>query len=115
MNILKTSKELTRMQAYKLRSSKESHSFKDAAGIEIEVAAWMNYEDVNSQGVMVDILAIMTPEGEVFAGQSETFKRSFFEAVDIFGDDLEAIMVVTNIARSGREYVDCEACRVKGE
>lgn len=115
MNIVKTSKGLTKMQAYKLRSSKESHSFRDAAGTEVEVSAWMNYEDENSNGETVNILAIMTPEGEVFAGQSDTFKRSFFEAVDIFGDELEAIKVITNVARSGREYVDCEACRVKGE
>ena len=115
MNILKTSKELTKMQAYKLRSSKESHSFKDAAGTEVEVLAWMNYEDENSKGEAVNILAIMTPEGEVFAGQSETFKRSFFEAMDIFGDDLESIWVLTNTARSGREYVYCEVSRVKGE
>lgn len=113
MNIVKTSKGLTKMQAYKLRSSKESHSFKSAAGSEVEVAVWMIYDDVNSRDEAVNILAIMTPDGEVFAGQSETFKRSFIEAVDIFGDELEAIKVITNVAKNGREYVDCEACRVK--
>lgn len=110
MNIIKKSKEnLTKLEQYKLIEG-ETINMIDAQGLVLTVDCWLQYEDVNSRGVNVNVLAILAEDGNVYATISETFKARFFRLLEIFGEDeLPAIKITGGQTKSGRDYVSCTA------
>lgn len=110
MNILKTSKELTVRERYKLTMDPGVKKMKNAIGSRVDVAAYCIYADEDKDGKPQEILSIMTPEGEVFATNSPTFKRDFEKMVDVFtdgGETLDAIKVISGESKNGREFITC--------
>ena len=53
----------------------------------IAVDAWVLYNDVKSTGEAVEILSILTPNKDAYACQSNTFKRSFKDIVELMGSE----------------------------
>lgn len=95
---------------YKLTKSKKNVSVKDLEdNTEISPADWLVYEDVNKNGEEVEILSILCKNGEVVTAQSPTFKESFFDMVEAFGNDFTC-QKISGKSKNGREYVDCELC-----
>lgn len=112
MNILKTSKELSPFEIYNMTVSPEAESMKNASGTSLKVTAWLEYEDTDKKtGNTINILSISDGfTGRSFGAQSETFKRSFSEIVDIAkmsGIDEIYIKVITGNTKAGREYINC--------
>ena len=110
MNILRTSKELSAQEKYFLTLVPSVHKMKEVVGQEIEVAAWCQYEDINSKGDETTILSIKNKENEVFATNSPTFIEDFLKMVDMFADSGEvvnAIFVMSGTSKSGREFITC--------
>ena len=70
------------------------------------------YEDVNSKGEDVEILSVLTESGLVLAAQSGTFKKSFFDILDIVKGHDFSIKVDSGTTKSGRRYMDCELTSV---
>ena len=57
-----------------------------------------------------EVLAIMTPDGEIFATNSPTFKEDFFQMQELFqdmGETVHAISVISGISKAGREFISC--------
>lgn len=109
MNIIKHSdKEFNKIDIYKMTKG-ETVSVRDAVGIEIKVDKYLLYEDVNTRGETVEILAVMADDRTVYSTVSETFKTRFFEIVEIFGEDLEQvpILITEGTSKSGRQYASC--------
>lgn len=93
---------------YKMTKSPEVQKMTEAAGSVLEVAAWINYEVMDeSTGESKEIIAIMTAEGEMFATISKIFIKGFKDIVEIFGDNVGLIKVVSNTSRAGRNYITC--------
>lgn len=110
MNIIKTSKDLTVKDKYFLTMSPSVQKMKDQISQRIEVDKWCIYEDENSKGELQTILSIATPENEVFATNSKTFKEDFQRMVDIFATDnidVEAVEVISGTSKAGREFITC--------
>lgn len=110
MKIIETSKDLTPQQIYFLTMSPTVQKMSDAENQIIEVEAWAIYEDVNSKGELQTILAIKTPENEVFATNSETFKEDFIRMNELFEDmgvTVNAIKVSSGISKAGRKFITC--------
>lgn len=113
MKILKTSADLTNKECYALTMSPAVQKMKNAVGQQLTVAKWCFYQDANAKdGKEQTIVAIMTPEHEVFATNSATFLRDFEQMCDILADDLAAgealeIKVLTGTSKSGREFITC--------
>lgn len=110
MNIIKTSKELTPQEIYQLTMSPEVQKMSDAESQIIEVGAWAVYEDENSKGELQTILAIKTPEGEIFATNSATFKEDFIKMNELFegmGVTVNAIKVSSGTSKAGRKFITC--------
>ena len=110
MNIKKRSKDtFTKLEQYKLIEG-ETVKMADSVGMVIKVDSWIIYDDVNSRGENVEILAILAEDGRVYATISKTFKDRFLRIVEIFGvDDMPAILITGGESKSGREYVSCTA------
>ena len=113
MAIIKSSEELNMLDAYKLTKSPEIMTVKQLADNEvITVSRWAFYTDKNSKGEPVDLLALETDAGEVYAAQSPTFIRSFEDILDIAADMNQpqvpvTIKKISGTAKSGREYINC--------
>lgn len=110
MEIIKqSSNELSKMDIYALTKSPEISKMKDAAGQVLEIAAWVEYKDVNKDGEEREILSIRTSDNDTLATNSRTFIEAFNDCIDIFGDDLKQIKVSTGTSRNGRTYLVCVA------
>lgn len=111
MRIVKSSPELSPVDIYKLTMNPNATKMKEVAGQRLEVAAYAVYEDVDKKtGELQNILAIKTPEGEVFATNSHTFIEEFAKMVDFFGGydmRVDAVEVITGTSKAGRDYISC--------
>jgi hypothetical protein len=110
MEIIKTSKDLTPQEVYFLTMSPTVQKMSDAESQIIEVESWALYEDENSKGEIQSILAIKTPEGEVFATNSATFKEDFVKMNELFngmGVTVNAIKVSSGTSKLGRKFITC--------
>lgn len=112
MNIVETSRELTPFEIYNMTLSPEAESMKNASGKALKVSAWLTYEDADKKtGETINILTISDGfTGRSYGAQSETFKRSFHDIIDIAkksGMDEIYIKVITGLTKAGREYINC--------
>lgn len=111
MKVIRTSKELTPQEVYALTMSQGTARMKDSVSQEVEIKSFALYEEEDSKGELKEILSILTPEGEVLATISDTFKRDFFKMVDFFADNdmtVNSIEVLSGISKSDREFITCK-------
>jgi xanthine/uracil/vitamin C permease (AzgA family) len=109
MEIIKTNKELTAKELYFLTMSPKIQKMKDAVGTVVEIQNYALYKDTNNDKEQT-VLAISTPDNEVYATNSSTFIRTFFEMIDVFaaaGETVPAIEVATGTSKAGRTYITC--------
>lgn len=71
------------------------------------VDAYLLYEDKNSKGDPVTLLSIVSGS-TVYTAQSKTLQESFFKIVDLMGTDPFAVIFTQGVAKSGRNFIDCE-------
>lgn len=113
MDITKKSGELTIMEQYQLTMSPKIQRIKDCVGQRLEVAKWCVYEDVDKKsGDTKEILSMMSPEGEVFATNSDTFKSDFNDILSLLESagmegDVFSLEVITGKSKAGRDFFTC--------
>lgn len=111
MKIIDSSENLTPKEIYNLTMSPKTGKMKDAIGSRIEIGAWAVYEDLNKKtGEIQEVLAITTPDGEIFATNSPTFKEDFFQMWELFrdmGETVHTISVISGTSKAGREFISC--------
>ena len=114
MKIIKSNFETTPMDVYAMTKSPEITTVsKLADGEVLEVRNWIFYEDINSKEETVSLLYFRDENGCVYATQSDTFKGSFEEIIDIIqntggGDNtVFTIKKISGTAKSGRAYINC--------
>lgn len=77
------------------------------------VGAWVKYLTVDNSGNEITCLSVQDANtGEVFSGQSVTFRESFEDITDRISDmeevpDMFFIEVLHRISKSGRDYIIC--------
>ena len=118
MKILQTSRDFSAKEIYNMTQDKAVISVKNVPTNSIlHVNGYIIFEDTNSKGETSEILSLLGENDggqvEVWACQSETFKRSFMKIVDIIAqsgmnlDDVVDIQKLDGETKSGRAYVDC--------
>lgn len=100
--------EISKKDLYKMTKG-DTISVRDAVGIEFKVSKYIVYDDVNSKGEQVNVLAIMAEDHSVYSTISETFKQRFMDIVETFGPELETvdILITEGTSRQGRQYASC--------
>lgn len=109
IEITKTSRELTKVEKYLMTVSPEIKTVKsiEDGGI-IKVKAYLEFTDTKEDGEEVELLSILDENNQAYSAQSPTFKKSFYNIVDIFDDgDGFPIKKITGTSKSGRDFVDC--------
>lgn len=108
-NIINSSANLDKKTIYFLTRSKNTMKMSECDGQVIEVKAWAIYEDADYQTQeMKQVLAILTEDGETLATVSGTFIRDFLDIVDVFGEDLKKIKIMTGKTKNNRTFVTCD-------
>lgn len=116
MEILKKSEDLTVMDIYKMSKSNEIQKVSDNEGNVLPVKAYMTYADIDSKGEEKTICSIMTQDGEVFATNSDSFRRDFEDMLSLtasMGQSIESIKIVSGKSKAGRTFYTCELESVK--
>lgn len=111
MNIIAKSANITTpVELYKLVQSPDRKRLTDVKGAELELAAWVLYEESDKNGNMVKLLALSTVDGIAYCTNSGTFCRSFESAIEMFaqfGQEFHTVKVMVGMSKNGREYIDC--------
>lgn len=77
------------------------------------VGSWVEYRTVDNSGNEITCISVQDANtGEVFSGQSATFRESFSDVVDHISDmeetpDMFFIEVLHRTSKSGRDYLIC--------
>ena len=77
------------------------------------VGSWVEYRTINNSGDEITCISVQDANtGEVFSGQSVTFRESFADIVDRISDmeevpDMFFIEVLHRSSKSGRDYLIC--------
>ena len=110
MEIVRSSRELTKREIADLATN-GGLSVKDLdAGMIMHADAWAVYRDTDSKGEVKELLAILDESGEKpcwYITQSATFRATFDKLVEIMGElgfDMEKI---DGTSKNGRAFVDC--------
>jgi hypothetical protein len=77
------------------------------------VGSWVEYRTVDNNGNEITCISVQDSNtGEVFSGQSATFRESFSDVVDRISDmeetpDMFFVEVLHRTSKSGRDYLIC--------
>lgn len=77
------------------------------------VGSWVKYRTVDNNGNEITCISVQDANtGEVFSGQSATFRESFEDVVDRISDmeetpDMFFVEVLHRTSKSGRDYIIC--------
>lgn len=116
MEILKKSDGLTTMDIYKMSKSNEIQKISDNEGKILPVKAYMTYTDIDSKGEEKTICSIMTQDDEVYATNSDSFRRDFEDMLSLtasMNQTVETIKIVSGKSKAGRTFYTCELESVK--
>lgn len=77
------------------------------------VGSWVEYRTVDNSGNEITCISVQDANtGDVFSGQSETFRNTFLDVVDRISDmeetpDMFFVEVLHRTSKSGRDYLIC--------
>lgn len=106
MKEIKKSREFDIIDHYTLVLSREAKRLKDIEGT-VVITDFIEYEEEKDTGEVVDVLSLLTNNGEVFKGLSPTFKRSFYRILELTNGCPVPIKIVCGKAKSNGDYIDC--------
>lgn len=107
MTIIEKSRELSKKDFYMMTLSPAIKKMKDSVGTVLDVDATVLYSDVNSDGKEVEVLSIMTKDGDVYATNSPTFKRDFQQIAELMAGEDYSIEVISGTSKADREFITC--------
>lgn len=112
MNIIAKTEGMTAGDLYKLTKGTDVRKMSDAKGEILNVAKYIIYEDTDTEGEVMKVLAFETAEGARYATNSKTFVRNFSDILEMFTSTGEALPTAYRVgsgrSRSGREYMTCD-------
>lgn len=108
MEIIRTNIDVSNKKAvYRLTKAASVRVQDMEQGLSFPVDSYMLYTEENSKGEKQNVLTVVSGSTK-FSTISQTFIRSFFECVDLMGEDPFAIIITGGQSKNGRRYVDCE-------
>lgn len=76
-------------------------------GTEINVDYWAHFID-DSKEEVVEVLTIVDKYENVYSSISETFRKNFFQMVEIFDEDEFSIVKISGFTKDGQTFVNCD-------
>lgn len=110
MEIIKNSTNSTKVDLFRMTQGKEVISVKDVAdGTDFVATHFCEYKDTDHKGNEKTLLAFIS-DNKVYATVSETFKKSFYNMLDLFDgkNDTFKFHKISGTTKNEKEYVDCD-------
>ena len=111
MKVLYQSRDLDRKEKAAVFFN-QSTNLKECGGQSIVVSAMVKYEDENSKGDTVTLMAFLTEDGDVITTTSGTVMRSFERMIDgleiNLAEENVPIKIVEGVSKNGRTYYDVQ-------
>ncbi len=114
IKVSRTSDGLTTTQQYFLTLAPNVQKMSDKAGEVITIDAYCIYDDIsetkNGDEKVTTILAIKTPDNNVYGTNSSTFIKSFVDMIDFFksnGENVNHCLIDAGKSKNGREFIQC--------
>lgn len=104
--IINASAELSGIDKYRLMQDMGRQSMRDIIGSTVTVSKWAVYMDLDKDDNEIEVLSILTPEGEAFTTTSKTFIREFQKMLEYI-PDLDTIEVAEGSSKNGRTFIYC--------
>lgn len=101
---------------YKLTSSPEVQKMSSIDDGRIDVTHYCFYTDIkerNGETATVDVLALMTRQGEIFGTNSQTVQNEFSRVLELFEEDLETeggyipLHIFKGVSKNNRTFLTC--------
>lgn len=109
INIIEKSKDFDKVDEYLMTKGKDTHSVKDVEdGTSIMVDGYIFFTDTKKDGTEIEVMSFITPEKEVYATQSHTFKESLLDILSLYDYCVTPIVKISGTTKAGRPYVDCK-------
>ena len=105
MEIISKSRELSKMEQYKLTRGNSTNA-KDAVGTTIHPDAWCTYQEVNARGENVEILAILDHDGSVYSTCTDSVESYTARAQAAQANGTELYEAIMNFADSAKVYLE---------
>lgn len=97
--------EMDKRTIYKLTQD-EALKMSDCVGQQLEVEAFVIYDDVNAKGENVRLLSVLN-EGKTYTTSSKTFIEKFEGMAELFAEDGFIFEVTSGLSKGGRTYYSC--------
>jgi len=108
ITIKERSREFTKVEEYLMTVAPSIISMKDVEdGTIIPVDGTITFLDTKDDGEESEILSIITPDKTVYSLQSQTFKRSLNDILNIMGENSFSIVKISGKTNAGRDYINC--------
>ena len=111
IKVLRTNEGLTKTQQYFLTLAPNVKKMTEKAGEVVSIDAYCLYEDIsetkNGDEKVTTILAIKTPDNNVYGTNSATFIKSFTDMIDFFEGEVKYCLVDAGTSKNGREFIQC--------
>ena len=108
MQIYENSREFSKVEIYLMTSSPDVESLKNVEDeTSIPVDGYILFKDKDQNGEETDILSIITPDKNVYACQSQTFRRSFLEIFELMDGEAFSIIKKSGESKAGRDFINC--------
>lgn len=112
MKILSKTEGMTLKDVVALTKGNDIRKMKDAVGETLDFDQTVIYEDEDSKGNPMKVLAVKTVSGVKYATNSAVFIRNYEEIQSIFAESEEeaptTFKVGTGVSKSGREFITCD-------
>ena len=106
IDIKYTSRDLTKVEKYRMTLDNDIKSCKDVEdGTIIEVDAFCEFEDCKDNGDVETVFSILATDGTVYAATSKTFARNVREIADIFDGEAFSIVKKSGTTKSGKAFI----------
>lgn len=110
VEIVKTSREFTKVEIYLMTVAPGITSLKDVPdGTSIDVAGVLEFNDIkDTTGEIAEIISIITPDNKVYSAQSKTVKRSIRDIETIMDGEQFSIIKTSGLTKAGRTFINIE-------
>lgn len=106
ITVKRSSRDLNKVEIYRMTLDNSITSCKDLPDdYEIEVDAWLEYEDEKENGKVEEIFAILATDGAVYACTSKTFARNVLEIDNVFDGATYTIIKKSGTTKAGKPFI----------
>lgn len=106
ITVKRSSRDLNKVEIYRMTLDNSITSCKDLPDdYEIEVDAWLEYEDEKENGKVEEIFVILATDGSVYACTSKTFARNVLEIDNVFDGATYTIIKKSGTTKAGKPFI----------